>query len=872
MKLAERGPAEPAVHGAAVLVVLLPRDLPVDHVPAHLQQLDAEGAQEEGEHRLGLVVDDYVHLPQPLELYLSQLHQQLADLVVAPQLPRPTAHLIEGLGLRLFTLALLVDEVIGGLPAQLLPVVGLDQILEVAVDLVDGVLYLALVVELPVRAVEDLGLDHGFGLGEVEGVLDLFGEEFVGAVEEVAAEGAVEVLEDVVVDAEQVVDGFDVGEVPLPLEEALAVLVLLVDVDPDGDGLLLVVDLLDVLDVGAEVDDDGGVGQRQSADAAGHRLPSVALQVHLLALLRAIAHHQLDQVPLLLLVLPQVLLAHQLHLELHLLVQLVLVEVLQEVVDVGLEALHVVLHVGAGPLVGEGQGDEGRAGPGVEELLVDVELDHLLDGADAGDVVRLLAEGDEFVEDGEAVLLAEVLLDLGEAEVGPDEGLEVLLEERLDGLTGVVVEEAAALLVAEDAVAVDPLHDEDVAADVQPHVLVQVALALLEDDVELVQVEHDGLQHRHLHQQDALPPQHRPVVLPRVQLDLLEGPPVGGDLFVLLVDQRRLLLDVHALLVGEVEDLRLLACLVLILDEEVVVAVVVELLDHLVDEEHVLEGAKKVLVFVAVEVGQDLVHDDLGLAAEDALVLLLLVGALLGQGLVPEEVLILGVVGVQGQQQFQVVLGDQLLELVLALEVLWEEARDEYVEFLAVEQLPFEECVVPEDVDEGGDLEGEVEDHLHGDLVLHLAEHLLLVLVDLEDVPHEGREVVAHLLDYLRDVVADAAQAGVVLRLLQVHLQEDRRQEEVVVVLDLYRRAFVDLLQAALELTCLAFDVLEVDGLEAVGSRGGLFVLAIVCELLFGPAALDGLDELEVGVVAAGAVLVGGLLDVLAGVAADVVL
>lgn len=272
---------------------------------------------------------------------------------------------------------------VGGPPDELLPVAGLDEVLEVAVDLIDGVLNLALVVELLVRAVEDLGLDHGFSLGEVEGVLDLFCEELVSAVEEVPAEGAVEVLQHVVVHAQQVAYRLDIAQVPLLLQQALPVLVPLVDVDPNCDRLLLVVDLLDVLDVGPEVDDDGGVGQRQAADAAGHRLPRIALEVHLLALLGAVADDELNQMPLLLLVLPQVLLTHQLHLKFHLLVQLVLVEIVQEVVDVGLEALYVVLDVCACPFVGEGKGDEGGAGPGVEELLIDMQFYHFLDGADA---------------------------------------------------------------------------------------------------------------------------------------------------------------------------------------------------------------------------------------------------------------------------------------------------------------------------------------------------------------------------------------------------------------------------------------------------------------------------------------------------------
>lgn len=178
--------------------------------------------------------------------------------------------------------------------------------------------------------------------------------------------------------------------------------------------------------------------------------------------------------------------------------------------------------------------------------------------------------------------------------------------------------------------------------------------------------------------------------------------------------------------------------------------------------------------------------------------------------------------------------------------------------------MALEEPEVLEDVDEGGDLEGEMEDHAHGYLVLHLVEHALLVLVHLEDAPHEGREVGGELLDDLGDVVALAAEAGVVLRLLQVHLEEDGGEEQVVVVLDLDGGALVDLLQAALEFARPALHVLQVDRLVAVGRGGRLLGLAVLGELLFGLAALDGLDQLQVGVVPARAVLVGGLLDVLA--------
>lgn len=100
-----------------------------------------------------------------------------------------------------FVLALLVYEVICWLPEQLLTVVGRDQILKVAVYLIDCVLDLSLVVELLMSTVEDLGLYDGLSLGQLKGIFDLLGEELMSAVEEVPAEGAVEVLENVVVDS-----------------------------------------------------------------------------------------------------------------------------------------------------------------------------------------------------------------------------------------------------------------------------------------------------------------------------------------------------------------------------------------------------------------------------------------------------------------------------------------------------------------------------------------------------------------------------------------------------------------------------------------------------------------------------------------------
>ena len=146
---------------------------------------------------------------------MAELHQQFADFVIAAELPGPIGDLVEGAGCWLFVLALSVDEVVGGLADELGPVGRLHEVLEVAVYLVDGLLDLPLVVELPVRAVEHLGLYHGLRLGQVEGVLDLFGEELVSAVEEVPAEGAVEVLQDVVVHAQQVADRLYVAQVSL---------------------------------------------------------------------------------------------------------------------------------------------------------------------------------------------------------------------------------------------------------------------------------------------------------------------------------------------------------------------------------------------------------------------------------------------------------------------------------------------------------------------------------------------------------------------------------------------------------------------------------------------------------------------------------
>ena len=101
-----------------------------------------------------------------------------------------------------------------------------------------------------------------------------------------------------------------------------------------------------------------------------------------------------------------------------------------------------------------------------------------------------------------------------------------------------------------------------------------------------------------------------------------------------------------------------------------------------------------------------------------------------------------------------------------------------------------------------------MEDHLHRYLVLHLIEHLLLMLVHLEDISNKQSEVRCDLFDDLRDVVAQTAETGVMLCLFQVHLLEDGGEEDVVVVLDFDSSAFVDLLQAALELTSLALDVL----------------------------------------------------------------
>lgn len=48
----------------------------------------------------------------------------------------------------------------------------------------------------------------------------------------------------------------------------------------------------------------------------------------------------------------------------------------------GLEAFYVVLDISASSLVRQRKGNEGRTGPGVEELLIDVQFYHFLDGAD----------------------------------------------------------------------------------------------------------------------------------------------------------------------------------------------------------------------------------------------------------------------------------------------------------------------------------------------------------------------------------------------------------------------------------------------------------------------------------------------------------
>lgn len=163
------------------------------------------------------------------------------------------------------------------------------------------------------------------------------------------------------------------------------------------------------------------------------------------------------------------------------------------------EAFDVVLDICACSFVGQRKGDEGRAGPGVEELFVYVQFYHLLYGADAGDVVRLLAERDELVEDGKVVLFIEVLLDFRQVKVGLNKGLQVLLEERFDCLAGMMMEEAVPFLIAEDAIIVYLLHDDDVVIDVKAHVFIEEALALLEDHVELPQVINDVLEHCDFH-------------------------------------------------------------------------------------------------------------------------------------------------------------------------------------------------------------------------------------------------------------------------------------------------------------------------------------------------------------------------------------
>lgn len=77
------------------------------------------------------------------------------------------------------------------------------------------------------------------------------------------------------------------------------------------------------------------------------------------------------------------------------------------------------------------------------------------------------------------------MFDLGQFEVGHDKALQIFLKQRLDCLTGMVMEQTVLLLISEDAVVMYPLHDEDVVIDIQPHVLVEIALALLENDIEL---------------------------------------------------------------------------------------------------------------------------------------------------------------------------------------------------------------------------------------------------------------------------------------------------------------------------------------------------------------------------------------------------
>lgn len=48
-----------------------------------------------------------------------------------------------------------------------------------------------------------------------------------------------------------------------------------------------------------------------------------------------------------------------------------------------------------------------------------------------------------------------------------------------------VMEQTVLFLIGEDAIIVYSLHDEDVVIYIETHVLVEIALALLEDDIEL---------------------------------------------------------------------------------------------------------------------------------------------------------------------------------------------------------------------------------------------------------------------------------------------------------------------------------------------------------------------------------------------------
>jgi hypothetical protein len=218
------------------------------------------------------------------------------------------------------------------------------------------------------------------------------------------------------------------------------------------------------------------------------------------------------------------------------------------------------------------------------------------------------------------------------------------------------------------------LHDLDVVADVEAHVLAEEGLG---DGLKLSQVIDDLLEDDDFDESDALLLQNSLVVF-RVLLHLLAGPPVDHDPLMVLVNQSCLLLEI-SLLIGGFEDFRLPPGS--ILNEEIVVSIVVQFLSHIVDQIQRMKRIQQVLILLLIELSLYLVHDDLCLTVEGVLVLDLLAAALLSELQPPvlELVLVLGVVGVEREEDLEVIVCHHFLELRLLLELLQVEARDEDV-------------------------------------------------------------------------------------------------------------------------------------------------------------------------------------------------